>query len=282
MKTMKSHINNKVIFKVIARFLLISSVSSLFGPVLAQPSGSSKADASELASKLTNPVADLVSVPFQFNYDATVGNDRKGSNSTLVFQPVVPVKLGSDWTYILRPVITLESQNSVNGYTGSGATPAVIETFFSPKSSGNFIWGVGPMASTAALSGRPFGTAQSGVGVAAVGLFMKAPWTVGLLTYNSWATGGDASFGTANNFYYQPFMSYVTQNAWTYSLNTQSTYNWDAKKSQNPMNATISKLVKFGDTPVSLMAGVRYYLNSMPGGPSGWGFRAGITFMLPE
>ena len=48
------------------------------------------------------------------------------------------------------------------------------------------------------------------------------------------------------------------------------------------MNATISKLVKFGGTPVSIMAGARYYLNGMPGGPSGWGLSAGITFMHPD
>jgi len=118
--------------------------------------------------------------------------------------------------------------------------------------------------------------------LSAVGLLMKAPWTVGLLTFNTWSAGGDATYGTANNFYYQPFVSYVTKDAWTYSLNTQSTFNWDARRAQNPMNATVAKLVKFGDTPVSLSVGARYYLSSVPGGASGWGARASITFMFPK
>lgn len=237
---------------------------------------------SDLASKLTNPVADLISVPFQYNYDTNIGLDKKGTANTLVVQPVIPIKLNSNWNYIVRPIVTLEAANNINGFSGAGAGPVLLETFFSPRSSGEFIWGVGPVISTPSLSGNNFGTAQTGIGLSGVGLIMKAPWTVGLLTYNTWSAGGDATYGTANNLFYQPFVSYVTKNAWTYSLNTQSTFNWDARRAQNPMNATVSKLVKFGETPVSLSVGARYYLSSVPGGASGWGARASITFMFPK
>lgn len=237
---------------------------------------------SDLASKLTNPVADLISVPFQYNYDTNIGLDKKGTANTLVVQPVIPIKLNSNWNYIVRPIVTLEAANNINGFSGTGAGPVLLETFFSPRSSGEFIWGVGPVISTPSLSGNNFGTAQTGIGLSGVGLIMKAPWTVGLLTYNTWSAGGDATYGTANNLFYQPFVSYVTKNAWTYSLNTQSTFNWDARRAQNPMNATVSKLVKFGETPVSLSVGARYYLSSVPGGASGWGARASITFMFPK
>ena len=239
-------------------------------------------DTSEIAKKLTNPVASLISVPFQYNYDANIGGDKKGTANSLVVQPVIPVKLNSDWNYILRPVMTFETLNKVNGYSGTGAGPIVFETFFSPKPSGDFIWGVGPAVSTPSLSGSHFGTSQTGVGVSAVGLIMKSPWTAGLLTYNTWNAGGSAANGTANNLYYQPFVSYVTPSAWTYSLNLQSTFNWDTRRAENPMNATISKLVKFGNVPVSFSVGARYYLSSVPGGPSGWGGRASVTFVFPE
>lgn len=241
-----------------------------------------KNDTSELAAKLTNPVADLISVPFQYNYDANIGIDKKGTANTLLVQPVIPIKLNSNWNYIVRPIVTLESANNINGFSGTGVGPILLETFLSPRSTGNFIWGVGPVISTPSLSGNNFGTAQTGIGLSGVGLFMKAPWTVGVLTYNTWSAGGDATYGTANNLFYQPFISYVTKDAWTYSLNTQSTFNWDVRRAENPMNATVSKLVKFGETPVSLSVGARYYLSSVPGGASGWGARASITFMFPK
>lgn len=245
----------------------------------AQPASTSTSD---LAKKLTNPVASLISVPFQYNYDANMGLDKKGTSNSLVVQPVIPLKLNNSWNYIVRPVVTFESLNNVNGFSGTGAGPVVVETFFSPNSSNGLIWGVGPVVSTPALSGTNFGTSQTGVGVSAVGLIMKSPWTVGLLTYNTWNAGGSAVNGTANNLFYQPFVSIVTPGAWTYSLNTQSTFNWDARRAENPLNATVSKLVKIGDVPVSFQVGARYYLSSVPGGPSGWGGRASMTFLFPK
>ncbi len=256
---------------------LLSSLCAL--NAYSQPSDK---DPQALASKLTNPVADLIAVPFQYNYDANIGLNKKGTSNSLIIQPVIPIKLNNDWNYIVRPILTLESAGNINGFSGTGAGPITVETFFSPRATKGLIWGVGPIITTPSLSGNNFGTAQTGVGLTAVGLMMKAPWTVGLLSYNTWSTGGNALYGTANNLYYQPFISYVTKNAWTYSLNTQSTFNWDARRAENPMNATVSKVVKFGEIPVSLSAGARYYLSSVPGGPSGWGARASITFLFPK
>lgn len=54
------------------------------------------------------------------------------------------------------------------------------------------------------------------------------------------------------------------------------------RRAENPLNADVSKLVKIGDMPVSFQVGARYYLISVPGGPSGWGGRASITFLFPR
>ena len=224
----------------------------------------------------------MVSVPFQFNSYRGIGADGKGKAYDLVIQPVMPLKLNDNWNYIVRPVMTLGVQNDVDGYSGSGAGPVLIETFFSPVTNSKLIWGVGPIVSTPALSGNRWGTAQTGAGLSAVALYADKPWTVGMLVYQTWNVGGSDVAGTANNSFWQPFVSYVTPNAWTFSLNTQSSFNWDSRSSQNPMNFTISKLTHFGKMPVSFQIGARYFLSSTPNGPSGWGVRAGITFILPE
>ena len=96
-------------------------------PSFAQPTDK---DPKALAAKLTNPVADLISVPFQYNYDANIGLDKKGTVNSLVFQPVIPIKLNNDWNYIVRPVVTFESANNINGFSSTGAGPVLVETFF--------------------------------------------------------------------------------------------------------------------------------------------------------
>jgi len=262
-----------------ARRSLVAAASLLL-PMTAWAQSSDSA--SDLAAKLTNPVADLISVPLQFNSYRGLGADGQGKAYDLVFQPVVPIKLNSQWNYIMRPVVTAATIDNVDGYSGTGLGPITVETFLSPNNNSPFVWGVGPVLSTPSLSGDNFGTRQTGLGVTGVGLLMKKPWTLGLLAYQTWDVGGSAQAGTANNTYWQPVVSYVTDNAWTFTLNTQSSFNWDTRRAENPINFTVSKLSKLGHMPVSYSIGARYFATSLPGGPSGWGVRAGITFLFPK
>ena len=254
------------------------------GPPATPPSASAPAasDATRLADQLANPVAKLISVPFQFNYDGNMGQGRHGSMVSLKFQPVIPLTVNNDWNLITRPIVTTEWQRDIDGASGTGVGPLVIETFFSPADATRTVWGVGPFLSTPSLSGNRYGTRQWGAGASFVGMVRPGQWTIGMLGYQSWDIGGSPVAGTANNTYWQPFASYVTHDAWTYTLDTESTFNWDTRRASNPLNAIVAKLLYFGKQPVSLAVGARYYLTSAPDGPSGWGARATITFVFPE
>ncbi len=236
----------------------------------------------EIAKELANPVAPVISVPFQWNYDRGRGANQAGTDQTLLLQPVIPINLSAGNSFIVRPIVTAEWLNNVNGYTGAGMSNTQLETFYVPKSNSSWMWGIGPYLSSPAGSSGRFGGNQTGAGASAIVLNRQGNFVYGLLTFQSWNMGGSPLYGTANNFYAQPFVNYVTSTAWTYSLNTQSNYNYDARRMSNPMNFTISKLEKIGNTPTQFTVGARYNISSIPGGPQGWGARAAITFVIPQ
>ena len=83
------------------------------------------ADADALARALSNPVAALISVPFQLNYDTDYGADGDGERWTLNVQPVVPISLNEDWNVISRtilPVVYQERRGSATAAIPASAT----------------------------------------------------------------------------------------------------------------------------------------------------------------
>jgi hypothetical protein len=236
----------------------------------------------KIAKQLANPIASLVSVPFQYNYSRGVGRNQAGSEQTLLFQPVVPFDLGGGDAFILRPIITGARETNVNGFSAYGVANVTIESFYAPNTGSSWIWGVGPYAVSPSGNSGYFGSQQTGAGVTGVVLNRDGPWTYGLLAYQSWSVGGNPTFGTQNNLYGQPFLAYTNKDAWTFTLETQAQYNYDAHRTTNPLYLGISKLEVFDKLPVQFSAGPTYYLSNTPGGPSGWGGRAVITFVFPK
>lgn len=244
-----------------------------------------EAQDADLAKQLSNPVASLISVPFQFNYDHGYGPDD-GNKVTLNIQPVIPISLNDDWNVISRTILPVVNQNDIAGDSGHqfGLGDTLQSFFFSPKepTAGGLIWGAGPVFLLPTATDDLLGGEKWGLGPTAVLLKQEGHWTYGVLANHVWSVAGNDDRDDVSSTFLQPFLSYTTPDAWTFTLNTESTYDWKHDEWSVPINFTVAKLTKFGEQPVSLQLGARYWATAPENGPEGFGVRAALVFLFPK
>jgi hypothetical protein len=277
------------IFSAITAAILTATLS---GAVFAQglkpgaaPAPGGDIDKVGIAKKLANPIANMISVPLQYQFSRGVGANHGGSEQTLLFQPVMPFDLGGGDTFIVRPIVAGAREVSVQNasgqsFSGYGIASVTIESFYAPNTNSSWAWGIGPYAQSPSGNSGKFGSQQTGLGATGAVLNRAGPWTYGLLGYQSWSVGGNPAFGTQNNLYGQPFIAYTTKDAVTVTANMEALYNYDTRRTSNPLYVGASKLLVLGGIPFSFGAGPMYYVSNTPGGPSGWGARATATVVI--
>jgi hypothetical protein len=240
--------------------------------------------AAELAKKLSNPVASLISVPLQYNYDTDFGRDDDGSRSVLNIQPVVPFSLNEDWNLIVRTIVPVVSSHDVPpGYSESGLGDVVQSVFFSPKDPVcGWILAAGPVFLYATATDDTLGGEKWGAGPTGVALRQQGPWTYGVLLNHIESFAGSGSRADVSATFMQPFLSYVTHTKTTFSVNTESTYDWEGEQWSVPVTVSVSQLLKVRSQILQVSLGARYWAESPDAGPEGFGVRAGVTFLFPK
>ncbi len=264
--------------------LLSSAAAQTSSSATAAPAAAKSTE--DLAKSLANPVAALISVPFQLNYDRDIGPADEGSRWLMNFQPVVPIGLNADWNVISRTIVPVIRQDDV--YPGAGSQFGLGDTvqsfFFSPKAptADGVIWGVGPVLLLPTGTDELLSSEKWGLGPTGVVLKQAGPWTYGLLANHLWSVAGTSSRPDVNSTFLQPFVSYTTPEAWTFTVATESTYDWEGDQWTVPVNALVTKVIKVGDQLVSLGGGVRYWVEGPDAAANGWGLRLVATLLFPK
>jgi len=263
------------------KFALAAIALSMLAPIGARAEES----ADELAKKLSNPVASLISVPLQFNGDFNYGTED-GTRANLNIQPVIPSSISEDWNLITRIIVPITDQNDISGNSGRqfGLGDTTPSFFFSPKkpTEGGLIWGVGPVLLLPTATDDLLGTGKYGLGPTAVFLKQTAGgWTVGALVNQIWSVGGQSNRPDVSSTFLQPFVAKALGQGRTITVNTESTYDWENNKWSVPLNFQYSKVTKWGDQLVSVSGGVRAWVETPGKGPD-WGVRVVITLLYPK
>jgi len=261
---------------------LLAAATLLGSAFLAQPVCAQEPSADELAKAAQNPLASLVTLPLQANFNNNVGPfERRFFN--LNVQPVVPVKF-DDWNLIVRTILPINSapQGASDSTFGLGDT--TLQLLMSPASTGKLTWGAGPVILLPTASDpQNLGSEKWGLGGAGIIFYSTGKWTMGGLISNVWSVAGESDRADINSFSLQYFLNYNMGNGWAVGTAPTITANWEADSDNTwtiPWGLQISKVTKIAKQPVNLLLG--YYANSEePTGASDEQVRVQINFMFP-
>jgi len=271
-----------------ARFSLSAlALMSLHGFAQAQTNG--EQSAAELAKATQNPVADLISLPFQNNTNFNFGPEEETQN-ILNIQPVIPFSISADANLITRTIVPVISQPRL--FPGddreNGIGDVQFTAFYSPKeaTAGGLIWGVGPVIQMDTATDDKLGTGKWSAGPSVVALIMPGQWVIGALAQNVWDFAGDGDREGVNQFLMQPFVNYnfKSKPGRYISFSPIITANWKASNSNTwtvPLGLQMGQVIKVGKQPINLSLG-GYYNVEKPDNGADWTLRAQITFLFPK
>jgi len=253
----------------------------LLSPVLLLAQDEAANEAAELAKKLSNPIASLISVPFQNNMDVGIG-ELNGARNTLNIQPVIPLSLSENLNLIARVILPVISQYNISGVgeNQNGLGDAVVSAFISPKVS-KVTWGAGPVF-LVPTGADAFSAKKLGVGPTAVALYQAKGMTFGALVNQIWSVAGDEDYGDVSNLFFQPFFTYNWKSGAGIGANFELTQNWKAETTSVWFNPILSAVTALGKQKVQFAVGPRLNLSAPDGAKSKFGVRTAIVFLFPK
>jgi hypothetical protein len=242
-------------------------------------------ESSEIAKQAQNPIASLISVPIENDFNPQTGI-KKDDSYVLEFKPVVPIPLSNDWTLITRTVIpVIQVPDLAPGVEGtSGVGDVQLSLFLSPAKAGPVIWGAGPVVSFPTASQEILGTKKVSVGPTVVVLRIQGHWLFGTLVQNLFSVAGPMARPDVNQMLMQPFANYNLPHGWYLTSSPIITANWEANSNERwvvPVGGGVGKIVHFGKLPVNIYT--QFFRNvERPDGTTHWSARFQAQLLFPK
>jgi hypothetical protein len=240
----------------------------------------------ELAKETQNPVANLISVPFQNNFNFGAGTDRS-MVWIMNVQPVIPIPLSDKWNLITRTIVPIINQPSLapgmdSAFGMGDINPSI---FLSPAKAEGFIWGVGATTTLPTATLSALGSGQWSMGPTAVGLWMHGPWVVGALANQQWSMVGWRDT-PVNQFLVQPFLNYNLSDGWYLTSAPIITGNFSAGSGDHwtlPVGGGVGKLWRIGKVGLPLNTQLVPFYNAVTPdlGPD-WQLRFQLQLLFPR
>lgn len=259
------------------------------GQVMPAPrSGTSEAKrTAELAKQAQNPIADLISLPFQNNTTFRVGPQEERTLNVLNIQPVIPVPLSKDLLLVTRTIVPVINQpTSPTGRESLfGLGDINPQFYFVPRTNSKITWGVGPTFVLPTATDEVLGQGKWSAGPAAVVVVTTKHMVFGAVGNNVWSFAGSSERTNVNQMLVQPFLNYNLSHGWYLVSSPIITANWEAPDGEEPWTVPIGggfgRVFAIGEQKVN--ATLQAYWNAVkPEGAGDWTLRAQLQFLFPH
>jgi hypothetical protein len=245
--------------------------------------GSPQAAMMELAKASQNPIADMNSIPFQFNWYTGGGLGSQTMSQTLI-QPVLPLPINPKWNVVSRTIVPIMNAPLPDGERAKGIADIQEQIFFAPTKKQKIIYGFGPVFSFPTSTNPAWATGQFAIGPAVVALTTQGKWVVGAVANNLWRFAGSDVTTPISLFFVQPFINYNLSKGWAFGTAPSITANWSAESGQQwtvPLGMNVSKIAVVGKQPLSV--NLQYYRNvARPDDAGANQIRMSVAFLFPK
>lgn len=292
--------------------VLAIALASAAGPAANAQQGDALREAAQ------NPVADLISLPFQNNTNFDVGRSNNTQN-ILNIQPVIPISLNQDWNLVARLIVPVIYQPPF--FSGRQLAeieavlgPSVGDTqfglgdfnpafFFSPKkplplSPGvGLVWGVGPVFAFPTATDDRLGSDKWSAGPTFVAVLLSKTIVGGFLVNNLWSYAGpdQTTLRTLNGpltvrrpdvnaMTLQPFFNYNLPKGWYLTTAPIITANWEAGDDNRwtvPVGGGLGRVFNIGKQPINAQLSAYYNVVTPDDSGAEWQLRTQWTFLFP-
>lgn len=239
----------------------------------------------DIAKQAQNPIARLISVPFENDFNPNTGPNKEDSY-ILQMKPVVPITLSKDWNLVTRTIIpVIQTPIPAPGVPGtSGLGDISLSLFLSPGKIHHLIWGAGPIVSFPTASDNILGSGKLSVGPTVVGLRSEGHWLYGALVYNVFSVGGPRSRSDVNQMLMQPFVNYNLRHKWYLTTSPYVTANWERVRNERwtvPVGGGVGKIIRAGKLPLNIYGQLFRNVKS-PEGTTDWSARFQVQLLFPK